>query len=491
MRLLSSPVLVLFSLLAPTTTYGAWLPRSSSSRNHRQLLRPTTTTHLDSSSSEEELQDLDGKIVYQRTHYRLSPGSTVSIPNALVLEERLRFTPDPHNKGYVLPTGPRTFILRKGTTETHDNDNNISQELYRLHLGDGTAHSGPGAMDTTIATLLYLAANPELMQGNVLQVDCQSGIAGLLGCIGARFVVTQGGLPAAAPPSSSQEEVLDDEVLTVPPHADHDVLPTRLHHLTLSDSTKENLQDAYDNVRHARLSPSKVSIKDFSWSGKRIPNRHYYDKVYDTIIGSDIDFSYPSSKDLARMVANSLLPSNPVARDAAQAAADKKSSLSSSSGSSFGGMGMDMEAASPPRRDQQQQASVDPDTQEIDPMIPPTFVHVCPDDRDNVPYLRQFLEKGFRMTVDIGYIKLQKVAFAFQMLPDDAHDEDSQLEDMELIPKAEKGVAYQSLRAVHHPEYAGDGSGEYFFPLETGEYQGGSSHSPSTYLEPEAGDSPW
>ena len=454
MRLLT-PVF-LFSLLAPTY---AWLPSSSS-----QLLGRRPTTRLASS----EMEDLDGKIIYQRTHYRLSPGSTVSIPNALVLEERLRFQPDPQNKGYVLPTGPRTFILREGT-DTHD----ISKELYRLHLGDGTAHSGPGAMDTTIATLLYLASNPEIMQGNLLQVDCQSGIAGLMGSIGARFV-NEG--PPPPPPQ------VDDEVLTVPKHADH-ILPSRLHHLTLSDQDKGNLQDAYDNVRHARLSPGKVSIKDFPWS-QRIPNRHY-DKLYHTIIGSDIDFSYPSSKDLARVVANSLLPSNPVAREAAQAAAEKKAS-SGSGGSSFGGMGMEMEA--PPPRRREPQAPLDPEETQVDPMIPPTFVHVCPDDRDNVPYLRQFLEKGFRMTVDIGYIKLQKLAFAFQILPQDAHE--SELESMELVPKAEKAVAYQSLRAVHHPDYAGDGSGEYFFPLETGEYEGGTS-SRSTYLEPEAGESPW
>jgi hypothetical protein len=40
------------------------------------------------------------------------------------------------------------------------------------------------------------------------------------------------------------------------------------------------------------------------------------------------------------------------------------------------------------------------------------------------------------------------------------------------------------LTAVHHPDYAGEGSGEYFFPLETGAYEGGLS---STYMEPEEG----
>jgi hypothetical protein len=458
MRLLSSPVL-LFSLLAPTC--WAWLPSSNQLLGGRR-----TSTRLASSS---ELQDLDGKIIYQRTHYRLSPGSKVSIPNALVLEERLRFQPDPNNKGYVLPIGPRTFILREGT-DTYD----ISKELYRLHLGGGggagATHSGPGAMDTTIATILYLASNPGIIQGNVLQVECQSGMAGLLGCIGARFVSE--GSPPPPPPSQ-----VDDEVLTVPKHADH-ILPTRLHHLTLSDQDMEDLQDAYDNVRHSRLSPSKVSIKEFPWN-KRIPKRHY-DKFYDTIIGSDVDFSYPNAKELARVVANSLLPSNPMARDAATSNSQKKSF--GSGGSSFGGMGMEMEA--PPSR-RREEAPLDPETQ-IDPMIQPTFVHISPDDRDNVPYLRQFLEKGFCMTVNMEYIKLQKLAFAFQILSQDAHE--SELESMELTPKAEKAVAYQSLTAVHHPDYVGEGSGEYFFPLETGAYESGSQ---STYLEPEAGDSPW
>ena len=46
-----------------------------------------------------------------------------------MLEERLRFQVDPENDGYILPKGPRTFILRKGT-----NEDTISDELYRINV---------------------------------------------------------------------------------------------------------------------------------------------------------------------------------------------------------------------------------------------------------------------------------------------------------------------------------------------------------------------
>ena len=100
-------------------------------------------------------------------------------------------------------------------------------------------------------------------------------------------------------------------------------------------------------------------------------------------------------------------------------------------------------------------------------------------------YLRQFLEKGFRMTVDSGYMNLERLSFVYQTLDEDV--EESKLEDLDTLElKDDTSKGYQFVRAVHHPDYAGDGSGEYFFPLETGEYEGGSR---STWLEPEEGGS--
>ena len=60
-------------------------------------------------------EDFTGKTIYQRTFYRLSPDSQVQLPNAVMIEERLRFLPDTENPGYILPVGPRTLIVRQGS----------------------------------------------------------------------------------------------------------------------------------------------------------------------------------------------------------------------------------------------------------------------------------------------------------------------------------------------------------------------------------------
>jgi hypothetical protein len=424
-----------------------------------------------------EIPDYEGKTIYQRSFYRLSPGSTVSKPNALVLEERLRFKPDPENPGYSLPFGPRTYIFRQGTQEDE-----ITDEVYRINFGS-TTHNGPGTMDTTIATILYVASNPELVQGDVLQLACEEGAAGLLGCIAARFASMDADAVAAAVAASKQKnrDYSIDDVMTVPNHEEV-LFPPRMNDLTLSEEGEERLGAAHNAVRHFSKN-GLVSLKDIRWSA-RIQGRRY-DHYYRTIIGSDMDFSYPNSKDLARAVANYLLPSNPMAiastKDGAASAAGRPSSSSS-----FGGIGMDLgETTTTTQQQQQQQQQPDPE-HEVDPKIPPTFVHVCPDVRENVTYLRQALENGFRMTVNSGYLKLERLQFVLQALPEDAPEEE--IEDLDLELKDESNRSYQSLTAIHHPNYAGDGTGEYFFPLETGEYESGSR---SPYLEPEEGGSPW
>jgi hypothetical protein len=440
---------LLHTLLAVTflSPGFSWVPTITT--QHR--VRPVTTTRLASSASDAaEIPDYAGKTIYQRTFYRLSPGSSVSKPNALVLEERLRFQSDPGQPGYILPVGPRTYIFREGT-----NEDEITDAIYRLDLGTAT-HNGPGTMDTTIATILYLASNPEMVQGDVLQLACESGAAGVLGCVGARFAM-----------DAKHHKTNDDlEIMTVPKH--ENVFPPRMHHLSLSEEGgDEALRAAYDAAKH--FSNGEVSLKDIRWS-TRVPGRRY-DHNYRLVVGSDIDFSYPNSKELARTVANLLLPSNEFA------IASSKDGASTSA--SFGAMGMDpggAESTAPPK---------DP-AREVDPKYPPSFVYVCPDVRENTTYLRQFLEKGFRMTVNMDFLKLERLQFVFQTLPDDAPEDE--IEDLDLELKEDSSRSYQSLTAFHHPDYAGEGSGEYFFPMETGAYEGGSR---STYLEPEAESSPW
>ncbi len=435
-------LLVGLTTCATTPVVTAWLPQPT----NIQSFASRSSTSLQSTTTP-DIPDYTGKTIYQRTFYRLTPGSTVSKPNALIIEERLRFQPDPENNGFILPYGPRTFILREGTHE-----DKISDELYRIHLGSHT-HNGPGTMDTAIATMLFLASNPEVVQGDVLELSCEDGAASLIGCIGAKF--------ALDPVPVKQDDL---EIMTVPKH--QDTFPKRMHHLTMSEEGEDGLRAVYDIIKG--FSNGEVSLKDVRWS-TRILGRQY-DRYYRLIVGSDLDYTYPDSKELARTVANYLLPSNEFA------VATIKGAEGSSAGT-FGAIGMDLAQDMGPPMDHER---------EVDPKIPATFVHVCPDTRENTPYLRQFLEKGFRMTVKTGYLKMERLQFVFQALPKEAPE--SEVEDMDLELKDEMYRSYQSLTAVHHPEYAGDGTGEYFFPLETGEYEGGSRN---TYLELEEGGSPW
>jgi hypothetical protein len=48
----------------------------------------------------------------------------------------------------------------------------------------------------------------------------------------------------------------------------------------------------------------------------------------------------------------------------------------------------------------------------------------------NTTYLRQFLEKGFRMTVNMDFLKLKRLQFVFQTLPGDAPED--KIEDLDL-----------------------------------------------------------
>eukprot|EP00980_Cylindrotheca_fusiformis_P015607 scaffold4481_cov121-Cylindrotheca_fusiformis.AAC.3 len=405
------------------------------------------TLNAETTETESELLDLTGKTVYQRSFYRLTPGSQVSKPNAIVLEERLRFQPDPERPDYILPVGPRTYIFRQGTSEDE-----ITDPLYRFDLGsDESPHNGPGTLDTDIATALWIASNPELVQGDVLQLGCESGAASVLGCIGAKLVL--GEKPEG--PSESPE------ILTVPKH--ENIFPEKVHQLTLSAEDQESLRPALDLAQS--FQSGEITLKDLRWSVRLPPGRRY-DRYYRTIVGSDIDFNYPNSKQLARTVANLLLPSD-------EFAIASMENGGSSSSSSFGGLGMDLGE------------STESKAKELDSSIPPNFVHVAPETRENLRYLKQFLEKGFRMTIDSGYFNMERLNFVFQTLEEGK--EESELEELDTLElKDDMTRGYYFIRAIHHPDYAGDGTGEYFFPLETGEYESGSR---STWLEPEEGGS--
>jgi len=241
------------------------------------------------------------------------------------------------------------------------------------------------------------------------------------------------------------------------------VFPPRMHHLTLSDESPESLQGISELIHRLFSGNPPVSVRQIEWSYSRDRGRRRYDREYRTILGSDLDLTFPTAKELSKIVANSLLPSNEFA------VANIKEGAQTSP--SFGGLGMDVEPSETSYKENKDK--------EVDPDIPATFVHLCPDYSDETRYLRQFLEKGHRMTVRTNYVNMERLQFYYQTLPLDAAESD--LDDLDQLEVQEDSSKdYQSLTAIHHPDYAGDGTGEYFFPLETGAYEGGLSS-----LEPE------
>ena len=138
-----SPALLCIALLVHVGIAFVWIPQAvfswlslpplsrTSTIGARSAFGCTTTTLLSSAAPDEEVhhnddededeetervpEDYTGKTIYQRTFYRLSSDSQVQLPNAMMIEERLRFLLDATDPEYMLPTGPRTLILREGT----------------------------------------------------------------------------------------------------------------------------------------------------------------------------------------------------------------------------------------------------------------------------------------------------------------------------------------------------------------------------------------
>ena len=127
-------------------------------------------------SAETETPDLTGKLVVQRVIHKLSEQSDVSDPHALSIEERIRFVADPdRGEGYMKPVGRRTLILR---------DKN-EKELYRMDVHEEKpTHNGfDKDLFSTYAMILYIASNPTLLRGRVMELETQLGLGGLLGTI--------------------------------------------------------------------------------------------------------------------------------------------------------------------------------------------------------------------------------------------------------------------------------------------------------------------
>lgn len=417
------------------TTVDAWISPVSPSQLGCSLKKSTKL--LESSSDEHEKKlDIKGKDIYQRVFYRLAPVSDVDVFNNLVVEERVRFKSDEaRGEGYLKPVGPRTLILRDGQVE----DGDIGDELFVLKVKEDknpdATHGGAGmsrTLEATIATMLYVACNPKHVEGKVLEIGCELGLAGLLGSIGAGALEAKKQDKDRDNSEEESEDQLGGDILTIPKGTP---MTDELKMLTLTDSDPERLELVRENVKLSRVPSNIVTLKELDWS-KRALNRRS-PEIFHTIIAGDLDYTYPEARELAHTVAHHL---------------EALSSWEFIKGESKSA---------------------------------PTFIHVCPEAREQTVYLNKFLSKGYRMNTRTGYVKMEKIIFLFQLLPES--EPEQKLDDLELQVQEFKEVVYQSLIAEHHPDYT-EGAGELFFPMETGEYD---SAGGSTYLEPDPGRSPW
>lgn len=342
--------------------------------------------------------------------------------NAIMMEERCKFVLDPDNPEYLKPAGERNIILRDGRVE----DGEIGDDLFQLSsLGPHTGAGTNADLQVDLVAAMYLAANPSFCQGKVLEID--AGVAGALGCLGAGCIERRD--------AGSSDNPIEEDVLTI---SDEDNLFSKdLELLALAGDSEKRLRSLHDLLKANGAVNSKVTTGVVDW---RIRNARQVGKTqryreYKNIVASNMDLTYPEAKELARNVANRLEANT---------------------------------------------------LYDVGRLPLPRFVFICRSDRDESPTLRNFLEKGFKMTTSTNFLKLEKLIFKFQKLPTGSPE--NELDDLELELSDFKEVKYQCLLAQHHPEYAGEGSGELFFPMETGEYDATGG---STYLEKETGMNPF
>ena len=464
-KLILSGVLV-FVLAAESS--WAFITRPSVAFKNRQ-----TATTLESSANEPEQSSstssssMEGKTVYQRSFFRVSANDyntdILDEPRTMVIEERLRYQvkdqPD-----FVEPVGPRTIVLRDGDVD----DGKIGDVIATLHMrsSNGGDHTGVvKSWESTYATALYLACNPDkYLMGKLLQLgsaqDFDLGLSSVLACIGARNL--QDKKNPIAPPAAeteltaSDEEAestdatsgddLEEDILTLPSDS-MNILPREVTELTLSDGSDmaENVQWMANNLKMAKIlgssasADAKVMIQEnLDWNVRRT-SRSATTKEYNTIVASDLTFTYPEAKELARTVANALEPSEPYFV-------------------STSGRGQPV----------------------------PKFLYVCDEDRENFTFLRKFLEKGYRMTVVDDMFEMESIRFVIQTIDtaENGAQEEAALDELTLEVQEMYDTEYHLMTAVHHPDYRGGGSGEFFFPMETGEYDDASG---GTYLERDPG----
>ena len=258
--------------------------------------------------------------------------------------------------------------------------------------------------EEVIATGMYLAANPEtLCQNDLLQVA-----AGDSDSFWASVIGCVGAAHALNNPNDPADMEVD--ILSLPSKQSTRgkgglPYPKSLERLTLSDTTEQGADRILHALQASKLVTNQVHIQVLDWKQRSLQERHRLPREYQTVLASNMALTVPEAKEFARTVAYR----------------------------TKAGKGQ--------------------------------VVHVAPDYQDTV-YLRQSLEKGYKMTCRSGFLKLEKIAFEAQELANDASE--SLLDEMELAVQSIVSLPYQALNAQHHPDYRGEGTGEMFFPAETG-----------------------
>jgi hypothetical protein len=73
------------------------------------------------------------------------------------------------------------------------------------------------------------------------------------------------------------------------------------------------------------------------------------------------------------------------------------------------------------------------------------------------------------MNVFPGYLAMEKISFAYQLLP--IGEPEASLDGLVLKEQERKEIEYIAMVAEHSVDYGGAGTAEYFFPIETGQFE--------------------
>jgi len=419
-------------------TYSSGYLRVSS-----PLSQPEESTEI-SPEDPSPLLDLVGKAIVKRFIYQLAPTKVVSAYSPLVIEERTVFTleldDDDETTGRTKlklspraleDGGGRSYIIREcsnlnlgsgavpasrppPSNERQDDDGSLAQ----LHLGkavhtihnvvgqEGLGNYGPGALrspikDSGIALALYCAANPKFVLGDVMEVGCNMGLAGILSIIGAGIAGKQAGESNVQEgknkndldknkniENNSISGQRDQETVKPPPN------PTGIGGMYLTDSESE-LQALYAAQKNLELSgieleESMVSVLDWH-SVNRVPEEMR--SSFGLVLATDLIYSFPAIKPLCRTMAHALRPSQYV----------------------------------------QVLGSQD---------IRGRFIHVSPD-RDELKFLYQKLTNGYRMSYQKVMLQLERYDLSDEIidLSDNMNTKDGKKEQNDKKEKEEKEKA--------------------------------------------------